>query len=77
MTNTTSCVHDLAIGKGNTCWKCGKELVFFKALNALAQQNLGLPLLKLTEVLKQAKIPMDKLAKQLKKLQVATAKVLE
>jgi hypothetical protein len=67
----SDCQHDLAIGQGNICCKCGKELVFFKALASLANANISRPLLKLTEVLKEAKIPMQKLAKQLRKLEVA------
>ena len=62
------CHHDLAIGNGNTCYKCGKELVFFKALTSLTNANLGKPFLKLTEVLKAAKIPMEKLSKVLRSL---------
>jgi len=68
MTNY-GCKHDLAIGQGSVCYKCGKELVFFKALTSLVNANAGKPLLKLTEVIKEAKIPMQKLAKQLRKLE--------
>jgi hypothetical protein len=67
-----NCTHDLAIGKGSICVHCGKDLVFFKALTSLASANIGYPLLKLTEVLKEAKIPMAKLAEVLKTLELKT-----
>ena len=65
-----NCKHNLAIGQGPHCVHCGKELVFFKALESVASANIGFPLLKLSEVLKDAAIPMGKLAKALRKLQV-------
>lgn len=70
----TDCKHDLAIGQGSVCYKCGKELVFFKALASVANANMGKPLLKLTEVIKDAGISMQKLSKQLRKLQTSEAK---
>ena len=67
----SDCKHDLSIGKGPVCYKCGKELVFFKALTSLANAHTGRPLLKLAEVVKEAGISMQKLSKQLRKLEVA------
>lgn len=66
----SDCQHDLAIGGGNVCYKCGKELAFFKALGSLASASMGRPLLKLTEALKVTKVSMQKLSKELRKLEV-------
>ena len=71
----TSCRHDAFIGRGPYCYKCGKELTYINALASVAIANVRYPLLKLTDVLKEAKIPMGKLAKALRKLQVAAPKV--